>query len=162
MWFLLAGAYQSRRLQMGNQIETQSNTSVNGFIVDPSMVKLANCIFKLHPETAVNVRLQNQELRTTYMNLLLCIIKTLYHKPLHDLSDSELSKASKDLSDLALAGFNLHWLKSKLGKVCLDKENLRASEARIGELEQQVKKLEVMMSDLKAELEKEKVKLKKL
>ncbi|CAH8269920.1 unnamed protein product [Arabidopsis lyrata] len=147
---------------MGNQMETHNTENVNDFIVDLSHVKLVNWIFKTHPETAVKVKLQNQQLRTTCMNLLVGIIQKLYHKPLHDLSESELSKVSEDLSDLTKVGFDLQWLSSKLGKVCLDRKNHHASEARIGEIEQQVKKLEVMRSDLKADLEEEKTKLKRL
>ncbi|XP_010456378.1 PREDICTED: MATH domain and coiled-coil domain-containing protein At2g42465 [Camelina sativa] len=145
---------------MGNHMETQSKNVVHDFIVDPSQEKLMHWIFQHHPETAVKFKLQNQQLRTTYMNILLGIINTLYYKPLHDLSESQLSKASKDLSDLTQVGFNLQWLRLKLRKVCFDRKNHRVSEVRIGELEKQVKKLEVMMSDVKAGLEKEKAKLK--
>ncbi|XP_023637644.1 MATH domain and coiled-coil domain-containing protein At3g58270-like [Capsella rubella] len=128
---------------MGNQMETQSKIIVTDFIVDPSQVKLTNWIFQHHPETAVKVKLQNQKLRTTYMNLLFGVIQTLYYKSPHDLSKSEISKDSEILSDLTQVG-----------------KNRRASEARIGELEKQVKKLELMMSDVKTGLEKEKAKLK--
>ncbi|VVB13081.1 unnamed protein product [Arabis nemorensis] len=146
---------------MGNQLVTQSNTttvSANGFIVEATHVELANWIFKSYPETTVHVQLQNQELRTTYMNVLFMTIKTLYHKK--NLSESELSKASKDLSDLTQAGFKLDWLRSKLDKVSLEMKKRNDSEARIVELEHKYNKLELMMSDLKVELREKKAKFK--
>lgn len=117
------------------------------FIIGASQMTLANWIFQHHPETATNVKLQNHELRTTYM-----------HLPLRTLSEDKLSKATKDLSDLTQAGFNLDWLESKLAKISLEK---KTSEDRIVELKEEVKKLVMTMSDLRRERKKEKAKLKK-
>lgn len=80
------------------------------------------------------------------------------HLPLRTLSEDKLSKATKDLSDLTQAGFNLDWLESKLAKISLEK---KTSEDRIVELKEEVKKLVMTMSDLRRERKKEKAKLKK-
>lgn len=130
-------------------MQRQRKITVHGFILDPSQVNLANWIFQTYPETAVNVKLQDDELRTRYMNLLIGIIKILCHKPLRDLTGDELSKASKDLSDVTQAGFCVEWLASKLEKVSLEK---KSSEARIRELKQEVKKLKLTMLEEKAKL----------
>lgn len=145
------------------QVQKQSKTNVNDFIVDPSQMTLAEWIFKTYPETAVNLQSQNQQVRTYYMNILFGIHETLYHKKTGKLSDAEVRKASKGLSDLTKAGFEVGWLRSKLDEiVSLETKERNACEARIVELKQEVKKLESMMSSLKVELKNEKAKLKKL
>lgn len=45
---------------MRNQeLQAQSKTNVNGFVVESWQVSLANWIFKTYPETALNVQSQN-------------------------------------------------------------------------------------------------------
>ncbi|VVB13075.1 unnamed protein product [Arabis nemorensis] len=136
---------------MGNQLQRQKKITSHGFIIDPSEVKLADWIFQTYPETAVNVKLQDDELRTRYMNLLFGIIKRLYHKTLRDLNDDDLTKASKELSDVIQAGFSVEWLALKLEKVSLEK---KTSETRIRELKEEVKKLKLAMLEEKAKLKK--------
>ncbi|CAA7034023.1 unnamed protein product [Microthlaspi erraticum] len=145
---------------MGNKLwlARQRKIRINGFIIDASQMTLANWIFQHYPETATNVKLQNHELRTTYMHLLFGIIETLYHTPLRTLSEDELSKATKDVADLTQAGFKLEWLESKLAKISLEK---KTSEDRVVELKEEVKKLVQTVSDLNRERKKEKAKLKK-
>ncbi|CAN7113483.1 unnamed protein product [Brassica rapa subsp. narinosa] len=99
-----------------------------------------------------NVKLQDDVLRTRYMNLLFSVIKRLYHKPLSDLTEDELSKASLELSDVTQAGFSVEWLASKLEKVTLEK---KTSEDRIRELEEEVEKLKLTMSEEKVKLKKQ-------
>ncbi|CAH8313095.1 unnamed protein product [Eruca vesicaria subsp. sativa] len=143
---------QSISQVIGNQIKRQRKVTAHGFIIASSQVKLANWIFKAYPETSANVKLQDDVLRTRYMNLLFSIIKILHHKPLSDLTEDELSKASKKLSDVTQAGFSVEWLASKLEKVSLEK---KTSEDRIRELEQEVEKLKLTMSEEKAKLKKQ-------
>ncbi|KAJ0234856.1 hypothetical protein HA466_0269840 [Hirschfeldia incana] len=131
------------------ELQAQSKTNVNGFVVESWHVSLANWIFKTYPETALNVLSQNPKLRTCYMNVLFGIIRKLYRK--RSLSDAELSKISNGLSYLTQAGFKVEWLWSKLDT---EKKARDACEAQIVELKQEVKKLEGAMSGLKAELSK--------
>ncbi|XP_006398808.2 MATH domain and coiled-coil domain-containing protein At2g42470 [Eutrema salsugineum] len=131
---------------MGNQLQRQRKITVHGFILEPSQVNLANWIFQKYPEIAVNVKLQDDELRTRYMNLVLGIIKSLYHKPLRDLTNDKLIKVSKELSDVTQAGFKVDWLASKLKKVSLEK---KTSEDRIRKLRQEVQKLKLTISEKK-------------
>ncbi|XP_056860232.1 MATH domain and coiled-coil domain-containing protein At2g42465-like [Raphanus sativus] len=135
---------------MRNQeLQAQTKTNVNGFVVESGQVSLANWIFKTYPETALNVQSQNPKHRTYYMNVLFGIIRKLYHK--RSLSDAELSTISYGLSYLTQAGFKVEWLWSELDT---QKKKRDACEARIVELKQEVKKLEGAMSGLKAELSK--------
>lgn len=119
---------------------------------------LAKWIFQTYPETTDNVKVQNQDLRNTYMNLLCNTIGILYHTPLGYLTEAELSKVSKDSYDLTQAGFKLEWLQSKLDMVSLEK---KTSEERIVELKLEVKKLVMTVTDLNSERKREKKKLKK-
>ncbi|CAH2047674.1 unnamed protein product [Thlaspi arvense] len=97
-----------------------------------------------HPGFAVNLKPKSQLVKTTYMNLLLGLIQTL-EKPPHSLSETELSNARSELIDLTEGGFKLDWLKTKLDEVSMGRKK------SIAELEEQV-------MNLKAELNKEKVK----
>ncbi|XP_018475987.1 MATH domain and coiled-coil domain-containing protein At2g42470-like [Raphanus sativus] len=144
--------YQSISQVMGNQLQRQRKVTAHGFIIASSQVKLANWIFKTYPETSANVKLQDDVLRTRCINLLFNIIKRLYHKRLSDLTDDELSKASQELSDVTQAGFSVEWLASKLEKLSLEK---KTSEDRIRELEEEVEKLKLSMSEEKAKLKKQ-------
>lgn len=144
--------YQTISQVMGNQLQRQRKVTAHGFIIASSQVKLANWIFKTYPGTSANVKLQDDVLRTRYINLLFNIIKRLYHKRLSDLTEDELSKASQELSDVTQAGFSVEWLASKLEKVSLEK---KTSEDRIRELEEEVEKLKLTMSEEKAKLKKQ-------
>ena len=125
---------------------------VNGFQVLDSQVKSANIIFETYPETALYIYPQDPQLKTAYMNILLRIYEILYNNPLEKLTESELSKVSKDLLDLTQAGFKLEWLREKLEKVSLERKKLSGYEAQAKELEKQLKSLELMMCNLKAEI----------
>lgn len=146
------------------QVQRQIKTNfVNGFIVDSSQTNLAKWIFETYPETVANVQSRDQQVRTYYMNILFRIHEMVYHKKTSKFSDSKLRKASKGLSSLTKAGFEVEWLRSKLDEmVSLKRKEREACEARIVELKQEMKKLEVMMSGLKVELKNEKAKLKTL
>ncbi|CAA7038222.1 unnamed protein product [Microthlaspi erraticum] len=104
---------------------------------------LAKWIFQTHPETTVNVKSQNPELRTYYMNVIFGVMRTIDHNKSRDVSVYELSNAYKGLSDLTQADFKVEWLRPKLETVSLKMKNRNAYEA------------------WKAELKKEKAKLKK-
>nr|VDD16065.1 unnamed protein product [Brassica oleracea] len=125
---------------------------VNGFQVLDSQVKSANIIFETYPETALYIYPQDPQLKTAYMNILLRIYETLYNNPLEKLTESEVSKVSKDLLDLTQAGFKLEWLREKLEKVSVERKKLAGYEAQALELGKQLKNLELMMCNLKAEI----------
>ncbi|KAL0671733.1 hypothetical protein Bca4012_034437 [Brassica carinata] len=80
------------------------------------------------------------------------IYETLYNNPLEKLTESELSKVSKDLLDLTQAGFKLEWLREKLEKASVERKKLAGYEAQALELGKQLKNLELMMCNLKAEI----------
>ena len=83
------------------------------------------------------------------MNLLLKLIEKL-DKPPQSFSETELRNTRPELVDLTETGFKLDWLKEKLDEISLEwKKTSEAS--RIQELEQHNK-------NLKAELNKEKIK----
>ncbi|CDY14835.1 BnaC04g48320D [Brassica napus] len=86
------------------------------------------------------------------MNILLRIYEILYNNPLEKLTESELSKVSKDLLDLTQAGFKLEWLREKLEKASVERKKLAGYEAQALELGKQLKNLELMMCNLKAEI----------
>ncbi|VVB03123.1 unnamed protein product [Arabis nemorensis] len=173
---------------------------INGFRVFASQVTLVRQIFSDHSDIAEDFKPKNQVVKTEYMNVLLGLIETL-NKPLHSLSETEISDARSELSELMDEGFKLEWLKKKLEKVSLERnkksdgvvdgtsvqkleervknfelmdlgslklkldkvslERKKADDAdvsRIQQPEESVKKLELIVSDLKDELEKEKAK----
>ncbi|CAF2300113.1 hypothetical protein BRARA_D02580 [Brassica rapa] len=132
--------------------EKDTTVCVNGFQVLDSQVKSANIIFETYPETALYIYPQDPQLKTAYMNILLRIYETLYNNPLEKLTESELSKVSKDLLDLTQAGFKLEWLREKLEKVSVERKKLAGYEAQALELGKQLKNLELMMCNLKAEI----------
>ncbi|KAG2287634.1 hypothetical protein Bca52824_047238 [Brassica carinata] len=106
-------------------------------------------IFVRHPDTALNFRPKSHLVKTTYMNLLLKLIEKL-DKPPHSFSETELSNTRTELVDLTQTGFKLDWLKEKLDVIYLERKKT-ADASRIQELEQHNK-------NLKAELNKEKIK----
>ncbi|KAJ4865770.1 TRAF-like family protein [Raphanus sativus] len=125
---------------------------VNGFQVLDSQVKSADIIFETHPETALYIYPQDPQLKTAYINILLRIYETLYNNPLEKITENELSNVSKGLLDLTQAGFKLEWLREKLEKVSEERKKLSGYEAQAWELEKQLKNLELMMCNLKAEI----------
>ncbi|CAA7046664.1 unnamed protein product [Microthlaspi erraticum] len=121
----------------------------NGFQVLYSQVIQVTRLFRDHPDVAVNVRPNNQLVKTAYMNLLL--IETL-NKPPHSITETELSNAQSEFIELTgAAGFKLDWLKTKLDDISFERKKANADGSRVQELEGQIK-------NLKAELDEEKVK----
>lgn len=108
-----------------------------------------------HPDLATDFKLNGKCLKTAYMNLLLGLIETLRRPPL-SFSDSELSNANSELSELTKAGFKLDWLKGKLEDISLKRKNAIDDGSRVKEVEKRINNLKVTLSDLKVELEFEK------
>ncbi|XP_024013725.1 MATH domain and coiled-coil domain-containing protein At2g42470 [Eutrema salsugineum] len=131
------------------QVTGKETMDVCGFQVLYSQAFRVTWIFEEHPDIAVNFKPKSQLVKTTYMNILLGLIDTLNKLP-HSLSETELSNAQSVLIDLTEAGFKLDWLKTKLDDVYLERKKI-ADGSRVKELEEQVK-------NLKAELNKEKIK----
>ncbi|ESQ29433.1 hypothetical protein EUTSA_v10023616mg [Eutrema salsugineum] len=133
------------------QVTGKETMDIRGFQVLYSQAFSVSWIFEEHPDIAVNFKPKSQLVKTTYMNILLGLIDTL-NKPPHSLSETELSNAQSVLIDLTEAGFKLDWLKTKLDKVSLERKKTNADRTQVQELEEHIKKL-------KAELNKEKVKV---
>ncbi|CAA7057804.1 unnamed protein product [Microthlaspi erraticum] len=119
----------------------------NGFQVLHSQVLSVSWIFVKYPDVAVNVKQKNQQLKTTYMNILLDLKKTL-DKHSHCISETELSNAGSDLIDLTEAGFKLDWLKTKLDEVSLERK--KSNGGRVQELEKDIKNLNLELNKEKA------------
>ncbi|EFH54457.1 hypothetical protein ARALYDRAFT_907298 [Arabidopsis lyrata subsp. lyrata] len=127
---------------------------VNGFQVLPSQVGFARRIFEKHPETASECRTKNQDLRTSYMNVLISVIKMLFKGP-EEHSKDDLSDAEAALAYMTHVGFKLDWLEKQHEEV---KERMKKC-ARVCEIEKQLHDLEHKCKDLKAQLNKEKAEI---
>lgn len=108
-------------------------------------------IFEKHPDIASDFKLKNQQLKNAYMGVLLDLIMTLCRSP-KELTMDDLNKADRTVLDLTKAGLKLHWLRQKLDEAFLKKEKKRAIGVRIRELEDQVKKRKLNLSDLESDL----------
>ncbi|KAG7566151.1 hypothetical protein ISN44_As10g027470 [Arabidopsis suecica] len=98
---------------------------------------------------------QNQQLKNAFMDILLDIIETLC-KSTTKLSLEDLNQAESTLFDLTRAGLNVGWLRQKWDVAYLKKEKQRVTGARIIELEEQVRKRKLTLSDLESDLKNEK------
>ncbi|XP_019085844.1 PREDICTED: MATH domain and coiled-coil domain-containing protein At3g58280-like [Camelina sativa] len=125
---------------------------VNGFQVLVSQVDEVKALFEKHPDLAQGFSLKNQHIKNAYMNALLDLIKTLC-KASKELCVEDLKKADDTLSDLIKAGWNLEWLRKKLDQAL---EKQVEYDARIRELEKQVKKRKLALEEIETDLEKEK------
>ncbi|CAA7061599.1 unnamed protein product [Microthlaspi erraticum] len=120
----------------GNEI-----VDLKGFQIRYSQVLSAATLFIEHKDVAKKFRPNSQVLKTTYMNLLLCLIETLNNKPPQSFSETELSNARSKLADLTDAGFELDWLKTKLDEVTLEWKKSDFG-TQVQELQQHVKNIE--------------------
>ncbi|KAF8061049.1 hypothetical protein N665_1213s0005 [Sinapis alba] len=127
----------------------------NGFHLLPSQMEVVSRLLERHPEIASDFSTKNQNLRTGYMSLLLSLIETLRQSP-HELSMTDLAEADAALGSMTNAGFKLDWLEKKLDEMAEKKEKEEAGEARVQEIEEELKDLKHKCSDLEAQLEKEK------
>lgn len=89
------------------------------------------------------------------MDVLLGLLETLWQST-KELSMKDLNKADNSLFDLTRAGLKVGWLRQKLDEAYLKKEKQRVSGSRIRELEEQVKKRKLTLSDLESYLKTEK------
>ncbi|KAG2277152.1 hypothetical protein Bca52824_059707 [Brassica carinata] len=130
---------QVQVLEVVNEAEVTGNETMNvkGFQVLYSQVVQVSWIFVNHPDIALNFKPKSHLVKTTYMNLLLKLIE-------------KLDNTRTELVDLTQTGFKLDWLKEKLDVIYLERKKT-ADASRIQELEQHNK-------NLKAELNKEKIK----
>ncbi|KAG2285101.1 hypothetical protein Bca52824_044705 [Brassica carinata] len=94
-------------------------------VLNRQAVSVSN-IFVLHPDVAVDIRAGIKEVKTAYMNILLGLVETLDKDP-HSLSETELTNAESELSELEEAGFKLDWLKPKLEEVSLKRKQAASS-----------------------------------
>ncbi|CAA7026743.1 unnamed protein product [Microthlaspi erraticum] len=142
-------------LEVVHQVESTVNDMVDfhGVQIPASQFGPVDKTFKELPDFGLDLELKRKGSQRGYMKQLICLIQTLIIKPPHSLSLLELSNAQSDLSVLTEAGFKLDWLRSKLEEASLAREK-----ARVQQLEERVKNVELDLSDLKVELEKEKIK----
>lgn len=133
---------------------TQDSNSKLLFLWQVTSVKQ---IFEEHPDIAEDFRSKNQVVKTEYMNVLLRVIETMAKLP-QSISETELSNVHSELTELTEVGFKVEWLKTKLEEVSVEWKKANADGCRIQQLEEHVKNLELTVSDLKAELNKEKAK----
>ncbi|CAG7908444.1 unnamed protein product, partial [Brassica rapa] len=141
--------------ESGDVSGKEETMDINGFKVLASQVTLVRKIFAEHPDIALGLKSKNQVLKTAYMNVLIGLINTL-NKPSHNHSETELTKAGSELSELEEVGFKLDWLKSKLEEVILERKNEDVDDAdasRVQQLEENLKNLEEIVSDLKVKLD---------
>ncbi|CAA7029610.1 unnamed protein product [Microthlaspi erraticum] len=120
----------------------------NGFHVLYSQVSSVCWIFAEHPDFAVNFRPKSKSVKTTYMNLLLNLIKLL-NRPPHSISETDLSDAQSELIDLTEAGFKLDCLKTKLAEVTLERKKSNSDGSRVQELEKHINNLKVELNEEK-------------
>ncbi|KAL0718687.1 hypothetical protein Bca4012_068010 [Brassica carinata] len=113
---------------------------VRGFKVLYSQLPSLNKLFRKHPDVAVNFKLKNQSVKTTYMNLLLGLVEKL-DKPSPSFTESELSNAQSQLIDLTESGFELDWLKKKLDEISLERKRGVTDGSRVQELEENIQNL---------------------
>ncbi|CAN6884992.1 unnamed protein product [Brassica oleracea] len=114
-------------------------------------------IFVQQPDCEVDFILKNQDMKTEYMNLLLGLVGMLRKSP-QSLSVTELNNAQSELTVLKEAGFNLDWLNSRLQEVSLERNKTMSDGSRVQQLEGRMKNVELTLSDLKDELDTERIK----
>ena len=112
------------------------------------------CIFEKHPDLASKVRSNNQNLKSTYMNVLLGLIETLCQLP-ENLSDDDLSEASAAVLYLKQVGFKMDWLEKKLQKLKERKKKMNTGKAQLQHMEEEFKILNKKCLDLKDLLDKQ-------
>uniref|UniRef100_M4DK44 MATH domain-containing protein n=1 Tax=Brassica campestris TaxID=3711 RepID=M4DK44_BRACM len=137
--------------ESGDVSGKEETMDINGFKVLASQVTLVRKIFAEHPDTAVGLKSKNQVLKTAYMNVLIGLINTL-NKPSHNHSETELTKAGSELSELEEVGFKLDWLKSKLEEVSLERKKEDVYGNKVIQLEERVKNLEQMENKMKRKI----------
>ncbi|KAF8045812.1 hypothetical protein N665_4383s0005 [Sinapis alba] len=132
----------------GDVSENKKKTvDINGFQVFASQVTKVGKIFTEHPDIALDFKPTKQEVKTAYMNVLLRVIKTL-DKPPKSISETRLSKASSELSELMNVGFKVDWLKSKLEEVSLERKKPDVDGSRVQQLEELVKHLGLKLDEV--------------
>ncbi|KAF3599401.1 hypothetical protein F2Q69_00036625 [Brassica cretica] len=135
-------AFTLQKLQDMGYLENKLILKVDVKVIEAVMKELK------HPDIAVNFKLKNQSVKTTYMNLLLGLIEKL-DKPSPSFTEIELSNAQSELIDLTEAGFELDWLKKKLDEISLEKKRGLTDGSRVQKIDEHIKNLNL-------ELEKEK------
>ncbi|CAN6823252.1 unnamed protein product [Brassica oleracea] len=131
---------------VSNKKNKNKTVDINGFQVLASQVTKVRKIFTAHPDIALDFKPTIQEVKTAYMNVLLRVIKTL-HKPPKSLSETRLSKASSELSELMKVGFKLDWLRLKLDGVSLERKKTGVDGSQVQQVEERVKKFERKKAD---------------
>lgn len=114
-------------------------------------------IFVQQPDCEVDFIPKNQGVKTEYMNLLIGLVGTLRKSP-QSFSVTELNNAESQLTVLKESGFNLDWLNSRLEEVSLERKKTMSGGSRVQQLEGRIKNMELTLSDLKVELDTERIK----
>ncbi|XP_010554682.1 PREDICTED: MATH domain and coiled-coil domain-containing protein At3g58270-like [Tarenaya hassleriana] len=88
------------------------------------------------------------------MDSLLSLIKKLC-LPLQELAEDDIIDVESRVTDLTDGGFKIDWLKKKVEEVNVRKKKEQRSEAMIPELEEELQNLKLRLSEVEAELQKE-------
>ncbi|KAL1198451.1 MATH domain and coiled-coil domain-containing protein [Cardamine amara subsp. amara] len=137
----------------GESGDSSEAVDINGFRVFASQVTSVRKLFAEHPDIATYVKPKNQVVKTEYMNVLLGLVNTL-NKPSQNISENELGKVQRELDELTEEGFELDWLKTKFNMVYWEmRKSYDADVSRVQQLEERVKNLEEMESNLKRKLD---------
>ncbi|XP_020881908.1 MATH domain and coiled-coil domain-containing protein At3g58280 [Arabidopsis lyrata subsp. lyrata] len=129
--------------------EDEETVEVNGFEVLVSQI-LRFDLLGSHLSGS-----QEKQLKNAFIDVLLNLIETLCQSTT-ELSLEDLNKEESTLFDLTRAGLEVGWLRQKWDVAYLKKEKQRVTGARIRELEEQVRKRKLSLSDLESDLKNEK------
>ncbi|EOA25103.1 hypothetical protein CARUB_v10018410mg [Capsella rubella] len=153
----LEACVESKDLLKETSLVKEESIDVNGFHA-PSQMEFVCRVFERYPEIATVFQAKNQHLRTACMHVLFSIIQTLC-KSVEELSNDDLVEGDNALQYLKFSGFKVDWLEKKLEETKEKKKEEQIVEARMQELEEELKIFQQKCSDAKALLEKEKTKL---
>ncbi|EOA32191.1 hypothetical protein CARUB_v10015447mg [Capsella rubella] len=146
-------------LEVVGQVDVPEETiDVNGFQILPSQVEPVKRLFERHQDLVSKFRQKNPYFKTAYMNILLRLNQTLCQSPLR-LSNDGLSHAAAALAYLRKAGLEVDWLEKMLYEVKEKKKKEEACLARLQEIDKQLTPLKRKLSDLEAQMDKEKEEL---
>ncbi|KAJ4881753.1 hypothetical protein Rs2_38808 [Raphanus sativus] len=131
---------------------------VNGFQVLPSQVEIVNRLFERHQDIASNFHTKNPYLKTAYMNVLLSLTQTMCQSP-QEISKDDLAEEYAALSYLTSAGFQLDWLVKKLDEVKEKKKKEKACLAQLHKMKEELQPLKLKCSEMESQIDKIEVEL---
>lgn len=113
---------------------------------------LARRIFEKYPQIALRFRTKDQGLKSSYMNILLSVTKTLFKVPQEKHSNECLKEVAIALTYIYNEGFTTDWLEKKLDeekKKCVKVTDL---EKQLNDLMNKCRVIETQLHNAKAEI----------